>query len=61
MPPKKKKAKHSPPGDVQTVPGLSVAKGSDGEGSDSSASSLDSIMVIYVHDNNIIMESVYTV
>ena len=45
MPPKKKKAKHSPPGGVETVPGLCVAEGSDGEGSDSSASSLDSMMV----------------
>lgn len=45
MPPKKKKPKHSPPGDVESVPGLSVAEGSDGEGSDSSASSLDSMMV----------------
>ena len=45
MPPKTKKAKHSPPGDVETVPGLSVVEDSDGEGSDSSASSLDSMMV----------------
>ena len=53
MPPKKKKAKRSPPGDVGTVPGFSVAEGSDGEGSDSSASSLDSVMVnkYKEHDN----------